>query len=80
MGFTNKRRREGVHRKVVLAFQYSFSYCISSGLRSLPYVLACGVLEGAHMIIMPSTAQFSEWEYNEIEKFRTVTRRSDQFA
>lgn len=42
------------YRNVVLGFQYSFSCCRSSGLKSLPYVLACGLVEGAQMIIMPS--------------------------
>lgn len=43
------------HLNVVRGFQYSFSCCISSGLRSLPYVVAWGVALGAQMMIIPSS-------------------------
>ena len=44
----------GHYRKVVRGFQYSLSYCDSSGEISEPYVLVFGVLEGAQIMIMPS--------------------------
>jgi len=42
------------HRNVVLGFQYSLSSCKSSGLRSLPYATGGGLVDGAHIMIIPS--------------------------
>jgi hypothetical protein len=59
MSITLKPGRWLPHRKVVRGFQYSFSYCKSSDAVSLPYAFACGVLEGAQMMTIPSAIAVS---------------------
>lgn len=47
---THRFTNLNIHRTL----QYSFSFCNSSGLKSLPYVDVWGVVEGDQIIIMPS--------------------------
>lgn len=51
-------RKFSHYRNVSRGFQYSLSYCASSGEISEPYVLVVGVVEGAQMIIIPSAESF----------------------
>ena len=45
------------HLNVVRGFQCSFSYCNSSGARSLPNAVACGLVVGDQIMIIPSVVR-----------------------
>lgn len=64
----NKNCEGNIHNKKtnlngVLAFQYSFSYCNSSGARSEPNAAVGAELDGAQTMIIPSTSRLRDQKH-----------------